>query len=70
MNLQMGSQRFVDVEIPLLWGTRAVVQDRDNHLSVINLDGPKARLEILADKPAPKARFTPTFDGFTILSRH
>lgn len=64
----MGSQKFVNVEIPLLWGTRAVVQDRDNQISVINLDGPEARLEILADKPAPRAKFSPTFGGFSILS--
>jgi hypothetical protein len=69
MNLRMGSQIFADVNIPLLWGTRAVVQDRSGHLSVINLGSSRARLEILADKPAPKARFTPTFEGFIILSR-
>ena len=69
MNLRMGSQKFTDVSVPLLWGTRAIVQDQENRLSVIDLAGPKARLEILADRPAPKARFTPTFQGFTIVSR-
>jgi hypothetical protein len=70
VNLQMGSQIFFDVNIPLLWGTRAVVQDRDRHLSVIDLSGEKARVEILADHPAPKSRYTLTFEGFfTILSR-
>jgi hypothetical protein len=70
MRLRMGNQIFVDVNIPVLWGTRAVIQDRDGHLSVINLGGTRARLEILADKPAPKAHFIPTFDGFSVLSNN
>lgn len=69
MNLRMGSQIFTDVAIPLLWGTRAIIQDTEELLSVIDLASPKARLEILADEPAPGARFVPTFEGFTILSR-
>lgn len=68
MNLRMGSQTFIDVQIPVLWGTRAVIQDRKGSLSIIDLGGTKARLEILADKPAPHARFVPTFDGFSLLS--
>jgi hypothetical protein len=69
VNLKMGSHKFTDVSIPLLWGSRAVVQDREEHLSIIDLAGPKTHLEILADKPAPKTRFAPTIEGFTILSR-
>lgn len=45
-----------------------MVQAHDGHLSVINLSGARARLEILADRPAPRAHFVPTFDGFSILS--
>jgi hypothetical protein len=68
MNLKMGSQVFVNVKIPLLWGTRAVVQDESGRLSVIDLAGDTAKLEILGDKPAPGAAFLPTIDGYTILS--
>ncbi len=68
MNLKMGSQVFVDVQVPLLWGTRAVVQDKAGRLSVINLAGDAAKLEILGDKPAPGVAFLPTIDGYTILS--
>lgn len=63
----MGSQTFINVEIPLLWGTRAVVQDASGRLSVIDLGGEYAKLEILGDKPAPDIEFLPTLDGFQIL---
>jgi hypothetical protein len=62
----MGSQIFQDVQIPLLWGTRAVVQDREGRLSVIDLSGPTARPEIIGDQPAPGIAFVPTVDGFRI----
>lgn len=68
MNLKMGSQVFVNVQIPLLWGTRAVVQDEAGRLSVIDLAGDTAKLEILGDKPAPGVAFLPIIDGYTILS--
>lgn len=68
MNLRMGSQVFREVRIPLLWGERAVVQDREGRLSVFDLSGEKARLEILADDPAPGIPFRPRVDGFVVLS--
>jgi hypothetical protein len=68
MNLKMGSQVFMNVQIPLLWGTRAVVQDEAGRLSVIDLAEDTAKLEILGDKPAPGVAFLPTIDGYTILS--
>ena len=67
MNLKMGSQVFSGVAIPLLWGTRAIIQDKKNRLSVIDLSGKKARIEVLADAPAPGIAFEPTFSGFKIL---
>lgn len=66
MNLRMGSQLFVDVGIPLLWGRRAVVQDQEGALSVIDLSGPEARLEVLSDEPAPGIEFLPGAAGFAI----
>lgn len=69
MNLAMGGQTFVDVVIPLLWGSRAIVQDGRGKLSVIDLSGASARLEILADKPAPGAEFAPDVEGFRIRER-
>ena len=67
MNLKMGSQIFSEVQIPLLWGNRAVIQDKKNRLSIIDLSGRKARIEILADFPARGVTFEPTFSGFRIL---
>jgi hypothetical protein len=69
MNLKMGSQTFIDVQIPLLWGSRAVLQDQLGRLSVINLSGGASRLEIVGDKPAPGIEFLPSIDGYEILSK-
>jgi hypothetical protein len=63
----MGSQTFFDVTIPLLWGNRAVVQDSTNRLSVINLVGYNARVEVLADKPSAGTSFTLVIGGFAVL---
>ncbi len=67
MNLKMGNQFFNNVQIPLLWGKRAIIQDKKNRLSVIDLSNPKAKLEVLADEPAPGITFEPSFAGFKIL---
>jgi len=67
MNIQMGNHVFHDVDIPILWGVRAVLQDKKGRISVINLEGEKAELEILGDKPAPNIEFEPSLDGFRII---
>lgn len=67
MNFRIGSQSFVNVQIPLLWGQRAIIQDRKNRLSVIDLSEPRAKLEILGDEPAPGVTYEPSFSGFKIL---
>lgn len=67
MNLQMGSHTFHDVTIPILWGERAVLRTSGGRLSIIDLAGPQARLEILADEPAPGVEFRPRVDGTVIL---
>jgi tricorn protease-like protein len=68
MDLDMGSQTFEDVEVPVLWGTRALLQDKKGRVSVIDLGGSAARLEILADAPAIDVKYALNLDGFTILS--
>lgn len=67
MNFRIASQSFVNVQVPLLWGKRAIIQDKKNRLSVIDLGEPKAKLEILGDQPAPGVTFEPSFSGFKIL---
>jgi hypothetical protein len=67
MKIRMGSQIFENVQIPLLWGTRAVIQDMKGRLSIIDLSGDKAKLEILGEKPAPGVEYRPLIEGFEIL---
>ena len=67
MDLRMGSHLFRGVTILLLWGKRAIIQDKQERLSVIDLSGSKARIEVLGDNPAPGVDFAPTFSGFKIF---
>lgn len=67
MNIRMGGQTFNDVQIPLLWGSRAIIQDQQGSLSVIDLSRDMAILEIVGDKPAPNVEFKPIIEGFEIL---
>jgi hypothetical protein len=68
MNLTMGSHRFVDVTIPVLWGERAILADEQGAISVVDLGSGAAQLEVLGDQPAPGIEFRPEADGFTIRS--
>jgi hypothetical protein len=63
MNLKMGGQVFLNIEIPLLWGKRAVLQDSEDRLSVIDLSGSQPIIEILGDEPAPEMDYTPISEG-------
>jgi len=67
MNLNMGSQVFEDVEIPLLWGKRAVLEDKKGRISIISLEGEEAVIEVLGDKPAPNIQYELIEDGFKII---
>lgn len=68
MRLKLGGSTFDDVKIPVLWGKRAILQDASGRLSVINLGGPTANIEVLGDKVARGVRFSPTTDGFKVLT--
>ncbi len=67
MNLNMGSQKFEDVKIPLLWGKRAILEDKSGRISIILLDGKKAVIEVLGNEPAPNIQYEPTEDGFKVI---
>jgi len=69
MNLELGSHRFQNVEIPILWGERAIVADKAQRLAIIDLSGPTATLEILANRPAPRVPYEPVGAGFKILDK-
>lgn len=68
MKLQIGGNRFENVTIPVLWGQRAIVQDRMGRLSVIDLGASKARLEIVGDEVAPGIKYGLKVNGFTVLT--
>jgi len=67
MNLRISGQSFQNVEIPVLWGERAVLVDPTGRVSVVNLGAPSARLEILGDEPAPGVAFRPFTGGLVIM---
>jgi hypothetical protein len=68
VKLRIGGNSFSNVTIPVLWGTRAVLQHESGSLSIVNLGGSRPRVEVLKDKPAPRSHFIPVFGGFSILS--
>ena len=68
MNLKIGNQTFMQVEIPLLWGNRAVVGHDGGALSVIYLGGIAALPEVVADKPAVGVEYSERNDGFVIFN--
>lgn len=67
MNLNMGSQKFENVEIPILWGKRAILEDNNGKISIISLEGAEAVIEVLGDKPAPNIQYELIEDGFKII---
>jgi hypothetical protein len=67
MNLNMGSQKFEDVEIPLLWGKRAILEDKKGRISIISLEGAEAIIEVLGNKPAPNIQYELIENGFKII---
>jgi len=67
MNINLGGQVFVGIQIPLLWGTRAILQDKETRLSVIDLSEIEAKIEILGDKPASGIEYSFNIEGFTII---
>jgi len=69
MNTRLGNNTLLNVDIPLLWGTRAVLQDDQGRLWIIDLSGSAPKPEIIGDKPAEGIEYVPTLDGgITILS--
>lgn len=67
MNLNMENQIFEDVRIPLLWGKRAILEDKSGHISIILIDGNKAVLEVLRNEPTLNIQYEPIKDGFKVI---
>lgn len=68
MNIQFGSQVFIGVQIPLLWGTRAVIGHPKGEISVIDLSGETAKPEIVINAPWQGVEYAEMEDGFVIYS--
>ena len=67
MNIKMSSQIFKDVEIPLLWGKRAVMEDKEGKMYIIALDDEKAVVEVIANEPASNIEYELIENGFKII---
>lgn len=67
MNLRLGGNEFRNVQVPVLWGTRAILMDKTGKLSIIDLGSTEPRIEILGDEPAPRVAYAPLVDGISIL---
>lgn len=68
MKIQFGSQIFAGVQIPLLWGTRAVIGHPNGNISVIDLNGEVAKPEIVNNLPWQGIEYAEMEDGFVIYS--
>jgi hypothetical protein len=68
MDFRLHGQFFANVTVPILWGSRAILQDPRGHLSIINLEGNSPTLEVIDDEPAAGTNFSPTTEGYVILN--
>ena len=67
MNVSFGSQVFNQVQVPLLWGSRAIVSHPTGEYSVIDLSGDSARPEIIKNVPASQIEYAEREDGLVIF---
>lgn len=67
MDFRIHGQFFGNVRVPVLWGSRAILQDQRGHLTIVNLEDDSPILEIIDDHPAARANFTPRTEGYVIL---
>lgn len=68
MDIRFGSQVFSGVQIPLLWGARAVIGHPGGELSIIDLSGDLAKPEIVSNTPWKGVEYSEKEDGFVIYS--
>ena len=69
MNFRIGGQFFSNVRVPVLWGSRAILRDQQGNLSIVNLEGESAILEVIDGRPAAGTNISPTTYGYEILDR-
>lgn len=67
MDFRICGQFFANVKVPVLWGSRAILQDQRGHLSIVNLEGDSPTLEVIDDRPEAGANFAARSDGYVVL---
>ena len=67
MDFRICGQFFSNVRVPVLWGSRAILQDQQGHVSIVNLEGDTPILEVIDDQPMAGANFSPQTEGYVIL---
>lgn len=67
MKIRFGTQVFHDVQIPVLWGDRAIIGHASGELSIVNLGESVAVPEVVADKPWTNVEFSSKEDGYVIF---
>ena len=66
MDFQLGSLTFRNVQVPILWGTRAILAHPTGVLSIINIGGETAKPEVIGDSPSNEVEYSEKEDGFVI----
>jgi hypothetical protein len=67
MDFRIQGQFFAHVKVPVLWGSRAILQDQQGHLSIANLEADPVVLEVIDDQPGPGTNFAPLTEGYLVL---
>ena len=67
MNISFGGQVFSQVQVPLLWGQRAIVAHSGGEFSVLDLSGVVARPEIVKNTPASGVEYVEREDGVVVF---
>ncbi|EKO3487582.1 hypothetical protein M3924_003251 [Vibrio fluvialis] len=69
MKFKLGTADFYNVYIPLLWGKKAVLSHDDGKLSIIDLSGSEAELQVMADEAWVGIEYSEKEDGIEIFER-
>ncbi|MHB8389160.1 MAG: hypothetical protein ACYDBH_06210 [Acidobacteriaceae bacterium] len=67
MRIRFGTQAFYNVNIPVLWGKRAIIGHSSGELSIVDLSEAVARPEVVADEPWTNIEFSDKEDGYVIF---
>ena len=69
MKMNIGGNIFSNVQIPLLWGGKAILQDENGGLSIIDLNGKTAMPQIIGNEPAENVEYK-TIPGGVVIEEN